>query len=62
MKEQMFVLYRLIQSYIDLKVHIAKHTDCEAIILQRSMLSHVSGKLEMITRYLLPQEVDNITH
>jgi hypothetical protein len=25
-------LYRLIQSDIDLKVHIAKHTDCEVII------------------------------
>ena len=25
-------MYRLIQSDIDLKVHIAKHTDCEVII------------------------------
>ena len=29
------VFYRLIQSDINLKVHIAKHTDCEVIILKK---------------------------
>jgi hypothetical protein len=53
------VLYRLIQSDIDLKVHIAKHTDSEAIILRRSILSRASGISEILTRYLLPQEIDN---
>jgi hypothetical protein len=28
------VLYRLIRSDIDLKVHIAKHTDCEVILFE----------------------------
>jgi hypothetical protein len=29
------VLYWLIQSDIDLKVHIAKHTDCEVILFMK---------------------------
>jgi hypothetical protein len=59
----LYRLMNLIQSDIDWKVHnIAKHTDCEVIILRRSMLSRASGISEIITRYLLPQEVDNSSY
>jgi hypothetical protein len=38
---------------IDLRVNIAKHTDCEVILFKKE---HVEPP-----RCLLPQEVDNIT-
>jgi hypothetical protein len=57
------VLYRRIQSDIDLKVHIAKHTDCGVIL---SMKEHVEpceryiGNYNTVLITTLPQEVDNV--
>jgi hypothetical protein len=41
-------LYRLIQSDIDLKVHIEKHTDCEVIFF---MMEHVEPREWYIGNY-----------